>query len=224
VWRTLQAWQIYFMTVKKMSANVAKASKKSRLSVSCLLPRIAIYSALVAGIMASCYDFKLNTIVLPSSPSRGYEALKYISFINYGQSAYYEEYGQFSDSLEKLGLGLKEPTKTYNYTIVSSMGPVQTRHNHRQPAQFESAIAIAKPTDRNRGKSYTGAVFAYKKKGSNLITIIGATCESDRENASYAEPWSPPTFDGKKIHCQPGTTLSLRGDLPPVNNEVKVRR
>ena len=212
------------MTVKKMSVNVAKVSKKSRLSVSSLLPRIAIYSALVAGIMGSCYDFKLNTIALPSSPSRGYEALKYISFINYGQSAYYEEYGQFSDSLEKLGLGLKEPTKNYNYTIVSSMGPVQTLHNHRQPAQFESAIAIAKPTDRNPGKSYyTVAVFAYKKKGSNLITIIGATCESDRENPSYAETWSPPTFDGKKIYCQPGTTLSIRSELPPVNNEVKVR-
>jgi hypothetical protein len=212
------------MTVKKMSVNVAKASKKSRLPVSSLLPRIAIYSALVAGIMASCYDFKLNTIVLPSSPSRGYEALKYISYINHEQSAYYEEYGQFSDSIAKLGIGLKEQTKKYNYTIVSSMGPVQTLHNHRQPAQFESAIAIAKPTDRNPGKSYTGAVFAYKEKGSNLIRIFDATCESDRENASYAETWSPPTFDGKEIHCPPGTTLSpVRSELPGVYNEVKVR-
>lgn len=211
------------MTVKKMSVNVAKTSKKSRVSVSSVLARIVIYSAVMAGIMASFYDFQLNTIVLPSSPSRGYEALKYISFINYGQSAYYEEYGQFSDSLEKLGLGLKEPTKNYNYTIVSSMGPVQTLHNHRQPAQFESAIAIVKPTDRNPGKSYTGAVFAYKGKGSNVIKTISAICESDRENASYAETWIPPTFDGKEIHCQPGTTLSLRSELPPVNNEVKVK-
>ncbi len=207
-----------------MSANVAKASKKSRLPISSLLPRIAIYSALGAGIMASCYDFQLNTIVLPSSPSRGYEALQYISSINYSQSVYYEGYGQFSDSIEKLGLGLKEPTKNYNYTIVSSMGPVQTRHNHREPAQFESAIAIAKPNDMNTGKSYTGAVFAYKKKGSNLITIFGTICESDRENASYAETWSPPTFDDQGIHCPPGTTLLLRGDLPPLNTEVKVRR
>ncbi|MEG4044985.1 type IV pilin-like G/H family protein [Microcoleus sp. Pol17_C1] len=209
-----------------MSVNVAKASKKSRLPVSSLLPRIAIYSALVAGIMASCYDVKLNTIVLPPSPSRGYEALQYISSINHRQSAYYEEYGQFSDSFAKLGWTIEGQiqTKNYNYTIVSSMGPVQTLHNHREPAQFESAIAIAKPTDRNPGKSYTGAVFAYKKKGSNLIRIFDATCESDRENASYAETWSPPTFDGKKIHCPPGTTLSPgTGGRPPVNNEVKVR-
>lgn len=199
------------MTVKKMSVNVAKASKKSRLPVSSLLPRIAIYSALVACMMASCYDFKLNTIAYPSSRSRDrefyYEGIGYISSINKGQKEYYAEYGQFSDSIAKLGIGIKEQTKNYNYTIVSSMGPVQTLHNHRQPAQFESAIAIAKPNDMSTGKSYTGAVFAYKEKGSNLIKTISAVCESDRENASYAETWSPPTFDGKKIHCQPGTTL-----------------
>ncbi|MEG4203657.1 type IV pilin-like G/H family protein [Microcoleus sp. Pol7_A1] len=197
------------MTVKKMSVNVAKASKKSRLPVSSLLPRIAIYSAVMGGIMASCYDFKLNMIA-PSSDKRYSENPQYINAINKGQQAYYAEYGQFSASIAKLGLGIKEHTKNYHYTIVSSMGPVQTRHNHREPAQFESAlaIAIAKPTDRSPpGKSYTGAVFAYKEKGSNLIEVISAICESDRENASYAEIRSSPTFDGKKIHCQPGTTL-----------------
>ena len=203
------------MTVKKISVNVVKASKKSRLSVSSLLPRIAIYSALVAGMMASCYDFKLNTIVLPSSRSRDkqlyYEALGYISSVNRAQQAYYAEYGQFSDNITQLALGLKEQTKNYNYTIVSSMGPVQTLHNHREPAQFESAIAIATPTDRNPGKSYTGAVFAYKEKGSNLIKTISAICESDRDKATYAETWNPPTFDGKEIHCQPGTTLRWGG-------------
>ena len=193
-----------------MSVNVAKTSKKSRLPVSCLLPRIAIYSAVMAGLMASYYDFQLNTIVLPWYRPMGntfLEARQYIGSINRAQQAYYAEYGQFSDSIAKLGLGIKEQTKNYHYTIISSMGPVQTRHNHREPAQFESAIAIAKPTDRNPGKSYTGAVFAYKEKGSNVIRTISAICESDPENASYPETWSPPTFDGKKIHCQPGTTL-----------------
>ncbi|MEG4229219.1 type IV pilin-like G/H family protein [Microcoleus sp. N9_B2] len=200
------------MTVKKMSVNVAKASKKSRLPVSSLLPRIAIYSAVVAGIMASFYDFQLNMIG-SSSGKRYSENPQYINAINKGQEAYYAEYGQFSDSIAELGLGIKEQTKNYHYTIVSSMGPVQTRHNHREPAQFESAIAIAiaKPTETNpREKSYTGAVFAYKEKGSNLIRTISAICQSDRENASYAETWSPPTFDGKEIHGQPGTTLLQR--------------
>ena len=205
------------MTVKKMSADVAKASKKSRLSVSSWLARIAIYSTVVAGIMASFYDFKLNTIVLPSSPSRGkkfYEPILYISSVNRAQQAYYAEYGQFSDNITQLALGLEVHIKKYNYTIVSSMGPVQTLHNHREPAQFESAIAIAtpeiasdRPNDITTGKSYTGAVFAFKEKGSDMITTIAAICESDRENATYAETWNPPTFDGKEIKCQPGTTM-----------------
>ncbi|MEG4407172.1 type IV pilin-like G/H family protein [Microcoleus sp. MON2_D5] len=193
------------MTVKKMSANVAKASKKSRLPVSSLLPRIAIYSAVLAGLMASFYDFRLGTLSIFSGTEFS-EAKQYIASINRGQQAYYAEYGQFSDSIAKLGLGIKEQADNHNYTIGSSMGPVQTLQNQREPAQFESAIAIAKPNDMSIGKSYTGAVFAFKEKGSDMITTIAAICESNGVNATYAETWSPPTFDGKEIHCQPGTT------------------
>jgi len=194
------------MTVKKMSVNVAKASKKSRLPVSSLLPRIAIYSAVMGGIMASFYDFKLNKLFISSDPKSS-EAKQYINSINRAQQAYYAEYGKFSENITQLGLGIKEQTDDNNYTIVSSMGPVQTSYNQRQPAQFESAIAIAKPNDMSIGQSYTGAVFAFKENGSNIITTIAAICESDRINASYAETWNPPTFDGKEIHCQPGTTI-----------------
>ena len=196
----------YFIKVKKMSVNVAKASKKSRLPVSSLLPRIAIYSAVVAGLMASFYDFKLNKLLISRDPKYS-EAKQYINSINRAQQAYYAEYGKFTDNITQLGLGIKEQTDDNNYTLVSSMGPVQTSYNQRQSAQFESAIAIAKPNDMSTGKSYTGAVFAYKEKGSNIIRTITAVCQSDRENASYAETWSPPTFDGQEIHCQPGTTL-----------------
>ena len=204
--RTLQAWQIYFMTVKKMSANVAKASKKSRVSVSSLLARMAIYSTVVAGIIASFYDFKLGTLSIFSGTESS-EAKQCIASINRGQQAYYAEYGQFSDSLEKLDAESICLTYNYDYPITSSMGPVQTLHNQREPAQFESAIAIAQPYDMNTEKSYTGAVFAYKEKGSDMITTIAAICESDRGNASDAQTWNPPTFNGKEIQCQPGTTM-----------------
>ena len=204
--RTLQAWQIYFMTVKKMSVNVAKASKKSRLPVSSLLPRIAIYSTVVAGIMASFYDFQLNQLSISSDPTSS-EAKQYINSINRGQQAYYAEYDKFSDNITQLGLGLKEETDDYYYSVVSSMGPVQTSYNQREPAQFESAIAFADPNDTNTGRAYTGAVFAYKEKGSDMITTIAAICESDPKNGTYAETWSPPTFDGKEIKCPPGTTM-----------------
>ncbi|MEG4104844.1 type IV pilin-like G/H family protein [Microcoleus sp. S13_C5] len=189
-----------------MSVNVAKVSKKSRLPVSSLLPRIAIYSALVAGIIAPCYDFKLGTLSILSD-TKSSEAKQYIASINRAQQAYYAKYGQFSDSIAKLGLGIKEQADNHNYTIGSSMGPVQTLQNQRETAQFESAIAIAKPNDMSTGKSYTGAVFAFKEKDSDMITTIAAICENNGENPTYAETWNPPTFDGKAIHCQPGTTM-----------------
>jgi hypothetical protein len=200
------------MTVKKMSANVAKTSKKSRVSVSSVLARIAIYSTVVAGIIASFYDFKLGTLSLFSGTESS-EAKRFIAIINQMQQADYAEYGQFSDSIEKLSSydrwtpELQELIEDYDYTIASSMGPVQTLQNQREPAQFESAIATATPYDITTGKSYTGAVFAFKEKGSDMITTIAAICESDRENATYAETWNPPTFDGKEIKCPPGTTM-----------------
>ena len=206
MWRTLQAWQIYFMTVKKMSVNVAKASKKSRVSVSSVLARIAIYSTVVAGIIASFYDFKLGTLSIFSGTESS-EAKRYIASINRGQQAYYAEYGQFSDDITQLDLGLEDQTDDYDYTLASSMGPVQTSYNQRESAQFESAIAIVQPYDMNTGRSYTGAVFAYKEKGSDMITTIAAICESDRGNASDAQTWNPPTFDGKEIKCPPATTM-----------------
>jgi hypothetical protein len=193
------------MTVKKMSANLAKASKKSRVSVSSVLARMAIYSTVVAGIIASLfYDFKLGTLSIFSGTESS-EAKQYINSINKGQQAYYAEYGKFSDDITQLDLGLEEQTDDYDYTLASSMGPVQTSYNQRESAQFESAIAIVKPNDMNTGKSYTGAVFAFKVKGG--ITTIAAICESDRGNASDAQTWNPPTFDGKEIQCQPGTTM-----------------
>ncbi len=197
-----------------MSANAAKASKKSRLSVSSLLPRIAIYSAVVAGIIASFYDFRLNTIDLSSDD--GADSLKAKQIIadnNEKQSAYYATINKFSnDLLGTINSGDPEEKSYYNFRILPlSIGPVQTLDNQRETAQFESTIAIAQPTgERKNGKSYTGVVFAFKDKGSNAIKTISAICESDSENPTYSVIWSQPTFDGTEIHCQPGTTMVFK--------------
>lgn len=193
-----------------MSANLTQISKKLRFPVSSLLlQRIAIYSAVVAGITVPFTDFKLKNLSEPK---------QYIASINKGQQAYYAGNDQFSNDIAKLGLGLKEQTAKYNYTIVSSMGPVQTLRYQRKPVryqrvQFESMISMAKPHDMNTGKSYTGAVFAFKKKNSNVITTIAGICESDSMNASDAVIWNPPTFDGITIHCPPGTTMLTKSAL-----------
>ncbi len=199
-----------------MSTDIDKKSETYSLSVSSLVVRTLIYSGFMAGIISSFYDFKLNTIVksnvmsnsVKSSDSKqsnvGTEVQNYISSINERQQAYYAENNKFSDSIEKLGVRTQEQiNNTYNYQILSSMGPVQTSYNKREPAQFESAIAIARP-ESSGGQSYTGVVFALKKESSSnqLITISGI-CKSEGDGVILI----PPTLDGQKIHCPPGTTL-----------------
>lgn len=184
-----------------MSANVAKASKKSRLPVSSLLPRIAIYSAVMAGIIASFYDFELNRLSL-SLNMEASEAKQVMASINKAQQAYYAENSQFSDSIAKLGMGDREKMGNYRYFITSSLGPVQSLHNHYQPAQFESALAFGR-SEGIGGKSYIGAVFAFKEEGSNLLTTMSAICEISSNNLMS----SMPIFESQEIHCPPGSTM-----------------
>ncbi|MCU0546532.1 MAG: type IV pilin-like G/H family protein [Oscillatoriaceae cyanobacterium Prado104] len=189
-----------------MSVYLAKASKKSRFSAACLLRRIAIYSAFVPGIIASFYDFQLNSIAL-STGTESSEAKQHIALINKLQQAYYIEHGQFSEDLAKLSAGIKDKyTNNYNYEILSSTGPVQTLHNQREVAQFESTIAIARP-EKSGSKSYIGAVFAFKEDERDR-TMAAAICEGDRDGVTLI----PPTFDGGEIHCPPRTTMLLNNN------------
>jgi hypothetical protein len=212
------------MTALKMSTNIDRTNKKSLFSVSGLLARTLIYSGICMGIIASLYDFKLNSFVVSSTKSskvepkvepkveqyiNSIEAEQYMNSLNKAQEAYYQKYGKFSDSIEKLPINKNPQQKDcYTYKILSSIGPIQPHFYHREPAQFESTIAIATPP--NRGpKSYTGAVFASRKIGdvafrnkvSNRLRTKSVICESDRVNLI------PPTFDGQQIQCPPGTNI-----------------
>ncbi len=224
--RTLQAWQIYLMTALKMSTNIDRTNKKSLFSVSGLLARTLIYSGICMGMIASIYDFKLNSFVVSSTkPSKvepkvepkveqyinSIEAEQYMNYLNKAQKAYYKKYGKFSDSIEKLQINKNHQQRDgYTYKILSSIGPIQPQFYHREPVQFESTIAIATPPNRGN-KSYTGAVFAFRKMGdvavrnkvTNRLRTKSVICKSDRVNLI------PPTFNRVKIQCPPGTN-SLR--------------
>jgi hypothetical protein len=210
------------MTALKMSTNIDRTNKKSLFSVSGLLARTLIYSGICMGMIASLYDFKLNSFVVSSTKSskvepkvepkveqyiNSIEAEQYMNSLNKAQEAYYQKYGKFSDSIEKLQIN-KNPKQRdyYTYKILSSIGPIQPHFYHRDGVQFESTIAIATPPNRGH-KSYTGAVFAFREnvafrnKVSNRLRTKSVICESDRVNLI------PPTFDGQQIRCPPGTNI-----------------
>ena len=207
---------------KKMSTGIDQKNKKSLFSVSGLLARTLIYSGFCMGMIASLYDFKLNSFVVSSTKSskveqkvepkveqyiNSIEAEQYINSLNKAQEAYYQKYGRFSDSIENLRIKNQKQRDSYTYKILSSIGPIQPPFYHRDGIQFLSTIAIATPPNRCH-KSYTGAVFAFRdnvafgNKVSNRLRTKSVICESDRVNLI------PPTFDGiKQIRCPPGTNI-----------------
>ncbi|MEG4210825.1 type IV pilin-like G/H family protein [Microcoleus sp. S13_B4] len=193
-----------------MSADIDKKSKTYSVSLSSLLVRTVIYSGFMAGILASFYNFKLNTIVISSSPKS--PALQAdLASINKAQEDYYAKNNKFSDSLE--GLAIQGLSKAQYYYHIDSLliNPVQTLENKREPAQFESAIAFSKKLDSVSEKDYDpvyiGAVFAFKKDVSNQLITISAICESEPEKEVDQFNLIQPTFDGTEIHCPPGTNI-----------------
>ncbi|MEG3858022.1 type IV pilin-like G/H family protein [Microcoleus sp. herbarium12] len=201
------------MTVKKMSTDIDKKSETYSVSVFSLVVRTVIYSGFMAGILASFYNFQLNTIKISSS-GKSWSAEADMVSINQAQEDYYAKNNKFSDSLE--GLGLQGALGRDNYrTQIQSllMKPVQTLENKREPAQFETAIAIAIPmnfsmeAEKEYGAVYIGAVFAFKKDVSNQLTTISAICQSEPEKKGYRSNPMQPTFDGTEIHCPPDTTI-----------------
>lgn len=196
-----------------MSTDIDRKSETDSLSLSSLVVRTVIYSGFMAGLLASFYNFKLNTIKI-SNGGKSWGAQSDMASINKAQEDYYARNNKFSNSLEGLGLQGSLGTDNYRTEIKSLlMKPVQTLENKREPAQFESAIAIATPMNfsmeqvKTYGAVYIGAVFAFKKDVSNQLTTISAICESDAENEGYRSNPMQPTFDGTEIHCPPGTTI-----------------
>ena len=195
-----------------MSTDIDKTSKTYSLSLSSLLVRTVIYSGFMAGILASFYNFQLNTIFISSS-GKSPAAQADMAAINKAQEDYYAKNNKFSDSLEGLGIKVNS-TNNYKYKIMSSsMNPVQILENKREPAQVESAsVVIAIPIDEEwegtrYGAVYRGAVFAFKKDVGNQLTTISVICETEPIREGYRSNQIQPTFDGTKTECPPGTTI-----------------
>ncbi|MEG4008068.1 type IV pilin-like G/H family protein [Microcoleus sp. Pol1B3] len=196
-----------------MSTEIHKTSETYSVSLFSLVVRTVIYSGFFAGILASFYNFKLNTIVMSSS-ARWPQVKQDITSINEAQQAYYAKNNKFSDSLEGLGVKMRA-TNNYKYKILSSsiMNPFQILENKREPAQVESAsVVIAIPIGEEwegtrYGAVYRGAVFAFKKDVSNQLTTISIICESEPSSEGYASYPIQPTFDGTKTDCPPYTTI-----------------
>lgn len=120
-----------------------------------------------------------------SIEERQLEAKQYIASINKGQQAYYVKRGNFTDKIEKLGLGIRTETESYRYQVKT----------------FDDKWVVTTATPKINGlKSYTGVVFLVSSQEYFITKSI--VCESDR-------PSSLPPFTawvGDEVKCVFGSS------------------
>ena len=166
-------------TNAKLPQSSLNKNESQGFSLKGLLLRILIYSGVLVNLLLPLYDFKpngfpvgywiraklgesINAPVIEGINDAG--GLNNINALNRAQEAYFKKTGYFSDSIEKLGVPIRD-TERYSYRILSSMSgdndflPMTIKSNpgeygmsHRRSVFL---IAIAKyPLD----KSYLGKV------------------------------------------------------------------
>ncbi|MCA1990705.1 MAG: type IV pilin-like G/H family protein [Coleofasciculus sp. S288] len=115
------------------------------------------------------------------------EAKTYIGAMNRAQQAYQLEFGEFTASISDLGIGMKHPTESYDYSI------------HTTPL---SAFNYATPR-KDTLKGYVGGTFlASANDGTDEFLTVAIACES--ESPEMTRP-ADPIVRGNVIECSPNT-------------------
>lgn len=133
----------------------------------------------------------LSAIALPSflsqaNKAKQSEAKQYLASINKGQQAYYAENSVFSATLTDLGLGIKDKTNNYTYTIGATSGQGVT-------AGADPASGL---------KSYGSVVGLVGSVGA--ATTQSVLCEGASGAAAPAQ--SAPATGATQVDCAASTT------------------
>ncbi|MBD1839398.1 type IV pilin-like G/H family protein [Coleofasciculus sp. FACHB-501] len=153
-----------------------------RLALSTALP-LFTFMALIAAIALPSF-FTKRAIIEKS------EARQSVGTMNRGQKAYFIENNEFSNSVEKLGIGMKTQKGNYEYAT--------------RVLASKAAFNYAIPHRNN--KSYVGGVFIVPAKSSDAVKgkmkTIAILCES---NAVGATKLPEPIYNNGKPACPAGT-------------------
>lgn len=165
------------------------------------LLRMFVYACMGTSAMLLVYDFENDCWFCTGHKNTEAEAKHYISSINRGQQAYYVEKSNFSNSIDNLGLGIKQDTNSYSYRILSPMNPVQNVEELK-PSPVESERAIAFATPKILGfTSYMG-IASTLPTSDGKITTTTAICLTGEEGILY--PSILPEISDNQISCPPG--------------------
>ena len=165
------------------------------------LLRMFVYACMGTSAMLLIYDFENDCWFCTRYRNYQAEGKQYISAMNKGQQAYYVENNNFSNSIDNLGLGIKQDTSAYSYRILSPMNPVQNVEELKpSPVDGEKRIAFATP-QKPGFKSYMGIVWTLPNSRGE-ITTKSLICEEEEERV--LDPSILPEISDNKISCPPG--------------------
>lgn len=164
--------------------------------------RMFVYACMGTSAMLLVYNFQYGCWFCEAGKNNQAEAKTYIGSMNRSQQAHYLENGNFSNSINNLGLAIKKDTNSYSYRILSPMNPVQNLEELKpSPLDEERAIAFATPKKPGL-KSYIGIVLSM---GNGKPTTNRVVCEWEGNGNLY--PSLLPTIFNNQISCPPGLKL-----------------
>lgn len=192
------------------------------LSLKGLLLQILIYSGVLVNLILPFYDFKSNgfPVVDQSRAKLGEtinapDALNNINALNRAQQAYFKETGYFSDSIEKLGVGIRD-TERYSYRILSPMS--ENWHNLEADMDYwgynitHRVLMIAQAKD-TQYKSYLGMVYTLQpipdfsqqetRKDMSEAILRSQVCEIDSRTLTLVPYIGSTGLNVWSIQCLP---------------------
>lgn len=139
---------------------------------------------IIIGILAA---IALPAFLNQANRARQSEATTYVGSINRGQQAYRLENSTFSDTVDKLGLGIQTSTQFYTYgngnngntAAANTMVPIA-------PGTISNSVRVnAAPKDEAL-LGYTGATYTLQDSGGNATTTA-LLCTSSKPNFTVPE-------------------------------------
>lgn len=129
----------------------------------------------------------LTQFQVQQNKARQFEGREYVGSMNRAQEAFYIENNQFTPDFNKLGLGLKQETENYTYSIVAI--------DYKRIVQH---IALAKIEGL---KSYIGITYATNIGSTNEMTTMAKICESIQPTREMPPK---PLLSGNEFSCPTG--------------------
>jgi type IV pilus assembly protein PilA len=158
--------------------------------------RIIIILGVLGTILSSLYLSQKSGC---ANQVRTAEARSSIGAINRAQQAHFLDNNNFSNSIEKLDLGIKNQTQNYTYSTKATPKAVFNYAVPRRKDVSQGWFGLGK----RPFYGFVGGVFVQPKKvGDKEITTVAILCQAT--NSSTLPP-AEPTYKNGVLNCGSGT-------------------